>query len=174
MARRKLDKPTKSMRDAAWRALHEVVVDPGAADHARVSAARALVRDDPEAAEAAEAAATAERGPPSILILPTNHRDPVLAPLGITRGERSYLIIYDGATEDGLVDLECWKAEVHAEIDAAFPPAKPALPAPVKIKLTGTEQKRRWRAKVKARQAAKQLPALSSGQANHQPTPDRP
>ena len=169
MARRKLDKPTKAMKDAAWRALHAVVTDPDAADYARIAAARALVRgDDPDAAEAA---AKAEAGPPGILILPTNGRNPALEPLGITRDERCIRITY-ADTEAGRADLARWTAEVHAEIDAAFPAAPLALPAPVK--LTEAEQKRRWRAKVKARQAAKTLPDLANGPATSLPIPDCP
>jgi hypothetical protein len=148
MARRKIEKPTKSMRDAAWRALHQIVADPDAGDTARVSAARAIVKDDLDAAEAAEAAA----GPPAVLCIPTNGRDPELTPLGITRNDGCWTIFYDGGTEAGAADLKRYRAQVAAELAAAYPPPPLALPAP--IKLTEAERKRISRAKIAAAKAA--------------------
>jgi hypothetical protein len=145
MPRKKLDKPTRRMRDAAWRALADVVADPEAADHARVSAARALVRDDPDEADAD---ANADNGPFIVLTMPTNGRDPGLTPLGITCGPgRRRTIFYDPNSEAGLADLERWRAEVDAEIVAAHPEL---LPAPEKPPaLTGAERQRRHRERLK-------------------------
>lgn len=149
MARKKLMKPTRAMKDVAWRTLHAVASDPRAADHARVSAARALVRDDQDEAEAAAAKDSA--GPPTVVCLPDNRRDPSSTTLGITEGEGSITIIYDSATEQGLADLARWQGEVAARIEAAYPTERPLLPAPVaKVAQTPAERQRARRARLKA------------------------
>lgn len=140
MARKKLDKPSRAMKDAALRTLHGVVTNPHSPTYVKVSAAKALLQGnrgegDDESKE--------DRGPPPVLILPTNHRNPALEPLGITRDEHCIRIVYDGNTEAGLADLARWRAEVAAEIEAEHPAL---LPPPDKPKpLTGAERVRRWR-----------------------------
>jgi hypothetical protein len=51
------------MRSDAWRALHAIATDPEGGDSARTSAARALIRDNPQQKAAQEAAQKALRGP---------------------------------------------------------------------------------------------------------------
>ena len=140
MARRKLDKPTKAMRDAALRTLHGVVTNPRSPTYAKVSAAKALIQGN---RDKSDGELQEDRGPPPVLILPTNHRDPALERLGITRDENCIRIVFDGTSADGLADLARWQAEVAAEIDAAHPAL---LPPPDKPKpLTPAERQRRHR-----------------------------
>jgi hypothetical protein len=157
---KRLTKPSKAARDSAWRALHAIAADPDAGDTARVSAARALIRDDPEQREAEDAAVKASRGRPAIISLPDNGRSPPGTPLGITRSgdDGCYMIIYDCHSEQGLADWDRWLAEVAAKIEADYPSPPPLLapPAP-KPKLTEAERKRAYRARIAARAAAMAL-----------------
>ena len=153
MARKKLDKPTKSMRDAAWRALNEGVTDTGAADYARIAAAKAIVKDDPDAAEAA----AKDEPEPAILILPINGRNPTLESPGITREGHVFTILYDAGSAQGLADLERFRADVAAEIEAAQPVLLSPSDGP--RPLTGAERVRRFRERKRQAQAASAAPA---------------
>ncbi len=150
MSRRKLDKPTAAMKDAAWRTLHATVVDPDSPTYAKVSAARAIIGDDPDEA----AAEKAPEEPGSFIILPDNGRDGGRG-IGVHRNphNRGGIIIYDGATEGGVAQLEGWLAEIEAEHAAAHPVALPApeKPAP----LTPAERQRRRRERLRVERAAK-------------------
>lgn len=149
MARRKLDKPTKAMRDAALRMLHGVVINPRSATYARVNAAKALIQGN---RDKGDDDLREDRGPPPVLILPTNHRDASLERLGITKDEHCIRIVYDGSSAAGLADLARWRAEVAAEIDAAHPAL---LPPPDKPKpMTPAERQKRHRERVAAEKAA--------------------
>jgi hypothetical protein len=155
--KKRISRPTKAMRDAGYRALHAIVADPDAGDTARVSAARALIRDDPEQKAAEDAAAIASRGPRAVLCLPDNGRSPPgVDPLGINRGDGAITIIYDGNTPEGLADRDRWLAEIEAEREAEFPTKTPLMLAPpiAKPKLTEAERKRAYRARLKAAKAA--------------------
>jgi hypothetical protein len=150
---KRITRPTKAMRADAYRALHAIAIDPESGDSARTSAARALIRDDPQQKAADNAAAKAAAGPPGVLCLPDNGRDN--SPLGITWGEGSIMIIYDGGSVQGLADRDRWLAEVRTKIEAEYPTEAPPLQAArvVKPKLTAAERKRIYRAKVKAAKA---------------------
>jgi hypothetical protein len=87
-----MTKPSKKMHAAGWKALHSVASDPDAGDTARVSAARALVRDDPEQKAAEDEAAKASRGRPGVLCLPHNFRDEAV--FGITRTDHCIRVSY--------------------------------------------------------------------------------
>jgi hypothetical protein len=145
-------KPTKKMRSAGWKALHSVANDPDAGSTARVSAARALVRDDPEQAEAEEMAAKVARGRPAIVCLPDNGSSPPGTPLGPRWIEGGCVqIIFDGDTEQGRADLDRWLEEISARLDKEYPPERLALPAPVKpAPMTAAGRKRAQRAREKA------------------------
>ena len=80
MKRKRIDKPTPRMRDTAWRTLHEVAADPLAADHARVSASRAIVRGDTDDDTPAK-----DKAPPVITWLPYDGRNPTLTRTRIPR-----------------------------------------------------------------------------------------
>jgi hypothetical protein len=139
-------KPSKKMRAAAWRALHAVANDPEAGDTARVSAARALIKDDPEQAEAEEMAEKASRGRPVVFILPNNCRDG--DPCGIEWNWNGSPRILHEVTPEGLAQLDVWLREVHAKLDKDFPPEMLTLPKPKP--LTSTERSRARRARMKA------------------------
>jgi hypothetical protein len=139
------------MVDDALRTLHEITTDPDAPDHARVSAAKRLVKGEGDASVAAEAATR----PRTWVLIPDNGRDPGVTVLGPTPG--SCTIIYDSSTPEGLADLARWKAEIAA---GAMPVALPALAA--KPKSTRAERlardadrKKRFRARIAAEKAAK-------------------
>jgi hypothetical protein len=151
MTKRK-DRPTKRQRADALRVLHAVAINDSAPDHARVSAARAIINDDPDEA-AADAKAAA--GPPAILVMPTNGRDPGLTPLGITRSAGCWTIHYDSGTPEGIAALERWQAELAAELDVAYPPPPLALPSPAEKPkaLTNAERQRRRRERLKSAKA---------------------
>jgi hypothetical protein len=138
VARKKLEKPSRTMKDAALRTLHEVITAAGTPIYTKVSAAKALLRDGAGDDEAKE-----DRGPPPVLILPDNGRDPGLVKLGIDRSPAVVRIIYDAKTEAGRADLARWQAEVAAEIEAEHPTALPSQDRP--RPLTGAERVRRWR-----------------------------
>ena len=147
MARRKLDRPTRAMKDAALRTLHGVMINPGSPTYAKVSAAKALIQGN---RDKGDGELQEDRGPPPVLILPTNHRDPTLERLGITKDEHCIRIIYDGNTEAGLADLARWRAEIEAAHLALLPP--PDKPKP----MTPAERQRRRRERVAAEKAASQ------------------
>jgi len=118
--------------------LHDVIIAPGTPIYTKVSAAKALLRDGAGDDDAKE-----DRGPPPVLILPDNGRDPGLVKLGIDRLPEVVRIVYNGRTEAGIADLARWQAEVAAELDAAHPAL---LPPPDKPKpLTPAERQRRHR-----------------------------
>jgi hypothetical protein len=141
---RNIKKPTKRMRSTAWRTLAAIADDPDAGSTARVNAARRLVQDDDEEAEAAEAAAVAYDGPRFLMIFPDNTRDPGLARLGIS--EDRTRILYDPSTPEGLAALEKWIAEVEAEAPQA--PVEKAPP------MTSAQRCVRYRARLKAAKLA--------------------
>jgi hypothetical protein len=115
MPRRKLlSKPTAKMKDQAILALAEVVANPHAPVHAKVSAARTLY-----GAVAEEETRPEELPPPTICWLPDNGRSPAITKLGFTGDPRQSVVIYDGKTEAGRADLERWMSE-HAARVAAF------------------------------------------------------
>ncbi len=133
MKRKRIDKPTPRMRDTAWRTLHEVAADPLAADHARVSASRAIVRGDTDDDTPAK-----DKAPPVITWLPYDGRNPTLTQLGFHGDPQQAVVIYDGKSEAGLSDLERWRAEHAARVKAYNEPPKVAL--------TGAERMRLHRA----------------------------
>jgi hypothetical protein len=143
VARRKLDRPTRAMKDAALRTLHGVVTNPRSPTYAKVNAAKALIQGDRDEGDELQE----DRGPPPVLILPDNGRDPALTRLGITRSEGVITIIYDGKSEAGVADLARWRAEVDAEIQAAHPALllPPDRPKP----LTPAERQRRRRERLR-------------------------
>jgi hypothetical protein len=111
------------------------------------------VRDDPAAAEAAEAA---KKRPQSCVFLPDNGRDPGITRLGIYDIDCQTVIIYDGSTEEGLADLARWQAQMAARIEADYPRQPLALSAPApKRAQTGAERQRKRRARLKVAAAAK-------------------
>jgi hypothetical protein len=151
VARRKLDRPTRAMKDAALRTLHGVMINPGSPTYAKVSAAKALIQGN---RDKGDGELQEDRGPPPVLILPTNHRDPTLERLGVTKDENCIRIVYDGNSEADLADLARWRAEVAAEIEAEHPML---LAPPVRAKpLTPAERQRRRRERLAAEKAASQ------------------
>jgi HrpA-like RNA helicase len=153
MAKRLITKPTKRQRADAWRALHEVAANPESGDSARVSAARAIVADDPEMAEREAAAEESARWPKPLVSLPDNGASPPGTPLGISEDDFIFRIIYDGETPAGLADFARWQAEVSEKNRANSPkPQQLLLPAPRKP-LTSTERSRFRRARLKAEKA---------------------
>jgi hypothetical protein len=160
---------SKRQRSDAIRVLHEVAIDESAADHARVAAARAIIRDGRNDSDDESAEPTRE---PAILCLPVNHRDVVA--LGIMREEGFIRVNYDGGTPEGLVNRDRWLAELHAEFASA---SAPLLPAPEKRPpMTSTDRVRRWRERrreaKRGAQTAKPLPDLANGRATNPPMPD--
>jgi hypothetical protein len=147
MARKKLEKPSRAMRDAAIRTLHEVISAAGTPTYTRVSAAKALLRDDADDDDPKDPLA-----PPGVVIMPHNFRDERV--LGITRSEGLIMILYDDRSEQGRADLERWRAEIAAEIESEHPVL---LPPPDKPRpLTGAERVRRWRERRREANAASQ------------------
>jgi hypothetical protein len=145
-------KATKRQRRDALAVLHEVAVDPAAADHARVAAARALVRDgrlsdddDPDADNGGDE-------PLPLIVLPDNGRDPDLPRVGYGAGGRPYLAIL---TPEELHEVEALRVD-------ALPPPEPKPPA-----LTNAERQARWRGRERERRAA----ALMETQEAEAPAP---
>jgi len=150
-SRKQVGKPTARMKDTAWRTLHAIAGDDNAADHARVSAARALVRDERD-----DEPDIKPSRPPTLVIMPASGRNPELEPLGIRWLPGACWITFDADSPQGLADKDRWIAEAEAKVAADFPPA---LPAPErKPKLTEAERLRAYRARIKAAKLAA-LPA---------------
>lgn len=151
MARKKLDRPTKSMKDAALRALHAAVVDPGVPRYTQVSAAKSLLQGNKD--EAAEA--EADKRPASCMFLPDSGRDPGITRLGIHDIDHQTVVIFDGSSEEGIADCARWREQMAARIEIDHPPDLVALPAPVKAPpLTPAERQRRRRERLAAAKAA--------------------
>jgi hypothetical protein len=150
VARKKLEKPSRAMRDAALRTLHGVVTDSATPVYVKVSAAKALLREDGTEGDEIDS----PTGPPVLLVIPDNGRDPGLATLGVDRSPGVVRILYDGKSEAGLVDLARWRTEVAVEIEdthlALLPP--PDRPKP----LTPAERQKRRRERLAATRAAGQ------------------
>jgi hypothetical protein len=115
MPRRKLlAKPTPKMRDKAILALAEVVADPGAPVHARVSAAKTLYGKPDEDNTPPE-----ELPSPTVIWLPAQGRNPELEKLGFNGNPQQSVVFFDSKTEAGLADRDRWMAEHSARV-AAF------------------------------------------------------
>ena len=151
MARRKLTKPTKAMRDKAIRQLDQIVSADNSPIYARVSAAKELLRGD-----RAEADAESAKRPPGCMFLPDSGRNPTS--LGIYDLDHQTVVIYDGRTEQGMADCARWREEMAARIALDYPPDAPdllALPAPEKPKpMTAAERQKRARERKRAAKAA--------------------
>ena len=155
MARKKLDRPTKAMKDAALRALHAAVVDPGVPRYTQVSAAKSLLQGNKDEADAAEA----DKRPASCMFLPDSGRDPGITRLGIYDLDHQTVVIYDGKTEEGLANLALWREQMAARIAIDYPPDLLALPAPVKAPpLTPAQRQKRRRERLAAEKAASAAP----------------
>jgi hypothetical protein len=89
VARKKLEKPSRAMRDAALRTLHGVVTDSATPVYVKVSAAKALLREDGTEGDEIDS----PTGPPVLLVIPDNGRDPGLATLGVDRSPGGFDII---------------------------------------------------------------------------------
>ncbi len=147
MSRRKpITAPSPRMVDDALRVLHEITTNPDAPDHARVSAAKRLVKADADDADDAAIKA----GPACrrvMVIIPDNGRDGCAQ--GISLGGGMVLTGPDPVQNDR------WIAEANAMLDAEAAGAPLALPAPAAPgPRTNAERQRRWRERRAARLAA--------------------